>query len=398
MNTVTTEALALLVKPASAHCNLACDYCFYVGKLEDDGVLSGDAGLMMSKRVLATFTKQYLEMSGRDPSIAWQGGEPTLMGLDFFKQAIEYQAKFVGPGQCVGNALQTNGTLIDEDWARYLKENGFLVGLSIDGPALLHDHYRINKGGKGSHENVVRGLKLLQEYEVDFNALIVLNDVTVKKWREVYDYVYSLGVRHFQFIPIVEPGETPGEVLPFSVSPEEYGEYLKGMFDIWFNDGQPSMYVRDFDDFTVGFAGLGHPSCIHRDRCMDYVVVEGNGDVYTCDWTVEPDWKLGNVTRMPMRKMVESGLANKFLNGKANLSDRCRSCKYLNYCQGGCPVHRRVAAADETPQPSYFCEGYYAFFEYAFERMSKLVEFTARRQRIPYAPPPLLEAAPAEKA
>ncbi|HJO06154.1 MAG TPA: SPASM domain-containing protein, partial [Chloroflexota bacterium] len=117
-----------------------------------------------------------------------------------------------------------------------------------------------------------------------------------------------------------------------------------------------------------------------------------------CDWTVEPDWKLGNVTRMPMRKMVESGLANKFLNGKANLSDKCRSCKYLNYCQGGCPVHRRVAAADETPHPSYFCEGYYAFFEYAFERMSKLVEFTARRQRIPYAPPPLLEAAPAEKA
>jgi uncharacterized protein len=343
----------------------------------------------MSKRTLAEMTRQYLEIERSAPSIAWQGGEPTLIGLDFFRKAVEFQACFSGPGQRVVNSLQTNGTLITEEWARFLADGGFLVGLSIDGPAVLHDEYRFTKGGRGSHHRVLRGLRLMQDAGVEFNALIALNATTIKRWREVYDYIHDLGVRHFQFIPVVEPVPGGDEIAPFSVTPREYGEYLIGMFDLWKADGAPNTYVRDFDEWALRFAGFGHPSCIHRERCLDYVVVEGNGDVYTCDWTVVPEWKLGNLHQKHMQKLVQTARATEFADEKSNLAEACVNCDYVHYCQGGCPVHRRIAASDGEPSPSYFCEGYKMFFSSRFDEMTELVRRTTKLRGISHNPPPL---------
>ncbi len=363
----------LLIKPAGPDCNLDCTYCFYLVKEE----LFGPGNHRMSLETLEAVIRQAMEESGPQITFAWQGGEPTLMGLPWFQKAIEFQERY-GSGKTVGNGLQTNGLLLDSAWARFLRERRFLVGLSIDGPAHVHDRYRITRGRKGSFKTVAETARLLLGEGVLTNALSVVTDYSAEYPEEIYAILKGLGFRFMQFIPCVErSAHDPSELAPYSVSAEAYGRFLVRIFDLWlddFVDGVPSTSVRYFDSVFHKYVGLSAPDCTLGRTCGTYLVVEHNGDVYSCDFYVEPRWKLGNVVTGGFSEMLNSELQTEFGEWKADLPAACRSCRWLRNCRGGCTKERGPWGAD----PSHFCRSYEKFFEHAD---AKLVDLALRWRR-----------------
>ncbi len=377
---------SVLIKPAGPDCNMACTYCFYLEKAE---LFPAPKLHRMEDRVLRETVRQVMRAGGQQVSFGWQGGEPTLMGRHFFERAVQYQIRYGRPGQVVGNGLQTNGILIDENWARFLAEAKFLVGLSLDGPQHIHDRYRRMRGGQSSWRRVVRARDLMLNAGVEVNALIVVNDYSVRFAREIYEFHKENGLVHMQFIPCVETDPTdPTRAAPFSVDAEAYGRFLCELFDLWmadFRHGEPTTFIRWFDSLFFTYVGLPAPECTLLEECGVYVVVEHNGDVFSCDFFVEPRWYLGNVLEGRLIDFLNSERQREFGRVKKQLPQECRTCPWLRHCWGGCPKDRLRDPRDQGS--NHFCLSYKMFFEHADKRFQELARRWKAQQEAARARP-----------
>jgi uncharacterized protein len=351
----------VLVKPSGRDCNLDCSYCFY---LDRDG--TGHHAQRMSDAVLEEMIRQALSGRARHMSFVWQGGEPTLMGLDFFRRAIALQQKY-GKGKSVSNALQTNGVLLDKDWASFLREFHVLVGLSIDGPAHVHDHYRKARGGQGSWQQAVDAAALLLSHGVEVNAISVVTDHAAQFPEEIYAFHRSIGLDHMQFIPCVETDRgDSSRAAPYSVTAQAYGEFLVRLFERWrsdFDGATARSSVRWFDSIFHSYVGLGAPECTLMKTCGVYLVVEHGGEVFACDFFVEPEWRLGNILAGELTAMLNSPEQERFGRWKGELPQQCTACQWIQMCRGGC-TKDRIRVPDDAGV-SHFCEAYKMFFQHA---------------------------------
>jgi uncharacterized protein len=379
------QPFTLLIKPSGSDCNVDCTYCFY--KCRPAEVGSGRQ--RMGEEVLERLVKDYMGLRFQLSGFAWQGGEPTLMGLDFYKRAVELQKQYGATGQEVGNSLQTNALLLDNaDWGRFLHENKFLVGISIDGPKELHDHYRLDLGGHGTWDRVMRAIDRCREYEVQFNTLTLVNHLTADHPDEIFDFLIGLGVRYLQFIPCVEVDPQTGRIAGFSVTPQQYADFQCRIFDRWLAFGPEKLSIRDFDSLLSYCISGHHSICTFDRQCSQYIVIEHTGDVFPCDFFVEPKWRLGNILETPIEQLAVCAQKKAFARRKQNLPNECLVCRHLAVCRGGCLKDRVPLAGWAVPaeaggggvpipngghgQPrhceSYFCESYRRFFDYALPR------------------------------
>jgi uncharacterized protein len=367
----------LLAKPAGAACNLACGYCFYLDK---ENLYPGSS-LRMPETVLKAYIKQVLA-SQSEACIAWQGGEPTLMGLDFYKRSVELVNQARRYGQRPGYSIQTNGILLDESWCEFFKANGFLVGLSLDGPAAMHDRYRLDGGGRGTFTRVLKAWELLQKYQVDTNILCSVHAGNAAHALELYCFFRDvLGAKFIQFIPIVESrlsvesASGPGcaafdkaveSVSPRSVEPEQYGAFLVALFEEWVHHDVGRIFVQAFDSALASWCGLPASVCIHQEVCGSALVLEHNGDLYSCDHFVGPPHRLGNILEKNMLKLANSPRQRQFgLQKRSSLPEYCLQCSVLFACRGECPRNRFLKTPDGKENGlNYLCAGYKQFFQY----------------------------------
>ena len=369
---------SILVKPSGPDCNMGCEYCFY---LEKDLLYPESQTHRMSIEVLEEMIKQVMQQSGESVSIGWQGGEPTLLGLDFFKKAVQFE-KIYGQGKTVGNGFQTNGILINKEWAKLLNEYSFLIGFSLDGPEHIHNKYRWSKDKKGTWQKVENSAKLLLDEGVAVNTLTCITDYSVRFPEEIYNYHKSLGFEFMQFIPIVETDKTdPSQAAPFSVTPDKFGEFLCKIWDLWiadFKNGIPTTSVRHFDSVFHTYVGLQAPECTLHKECGVYVVIEHNGDVYSCDFFVEPKWKLGNIMKDKIINLLNSKKQDQFGKIKAHVPPPCRRCNWYRHCFGGCTKDRVRDPRDKGL--SHFCQSYQMFFAHADTELRRLAEDWKKKQ------------------
>lgn len=368
----------ILVKPSGPDCNMACSYCFYSGKASYFGTSTKHR---MSLDVLEVMTRKSLCRPGHAMSFGWQGGEPTLMGVDFFRKAVEFQRVF-GRGMQVSNSFQTNGLLIDEEWVSFLKDNNFLVGLSLDGTEHIHDHHRVTKSDRGSHQLVEKSAKALLAGGVDTNALSVVTSYSSGYASETYHYLKSLGFRYLQFIPCLEVSRehSSGKLNEFSVTPAQYGVFLCELFDLWASDfvnGRPTTSIRLFESFACVYLSQLAADCSARRTCGEYLVVEHDGRIFSCDFFVNDEWLLGNVQFNEPEEILNSPQQLLFGEIKAQLHDKCLLCRWKRFCHGGCPKYR---FHDSECKPlNYYCESYDILFRHADCRFRTLMENFAAR-------------------
>jgi uncharacterized protein len=382
------NSASFLIKPASGRCNLACTYCFYCDEVEHRSV--PDYGLM-SDETTSILVDRAFELGASEPgnaaySFGFQGGEPTLAGLPFFRHFVSLVKERRQPGDQVSWAIQTNGVLIDEHWSRFLKDEGFLVGLSLDGPKLLHDAVRVNRQGRGSHERVLAGLAALQAAEVPVNALCVVTDHVADNAVQVYQYLHRRGLHWMQFIPCLEPMnasldetldasiQTPLRASaggqPWSLHPEAYGRFLKTLFDLWYEDhrrGTPAS-IRWFDNLVD--MALGHPpeNCGMAGICSAYFTIEADGSVFPCDFYVTDEWRLGNIRDQPLSNLMSSETARRFVSSSEPVDPACQGCFAFPLCRGGCRRDREPFVSG-LPGLNRYCKAYKDFFAYAGERL-----------------------------
>lgn len=366
-------AFHIMVKPRGAICNLRCDYCYYLRKAD----LYPDASFYMSDETLESFTRQYIQ-SQQTPEVnfAWQGGEPTLMRLDFFRKAVAYQQKYARPGMKIENTLQTNGTLLNDEWCRFFAKNRFLIGISLDGPREAHDVYRKDKSGAPTFDRVVRGVKLLKKHKVDFNVLTCVSTANVHQPLEVYHFLRDeISAQFIQFIPIVERDNDTGfqegtALTSRSITGKQYGDFLIAIFNEWVHRDVGSVFVQIFDTALGRWLGAPGGLCVFQETCGKALVMEYNGDLYSCDHFVEPRHLLGNILETPLAELVGSEQQLKFgLNKKASLPRYCRECPVLFACNGGCPKNRTDLTPDGEAGLNHLCEGYKAFFTHIDQPM-----------------------------
>lgn len=361
----------VMAKPAGPACNLDCRYCFYLEK----AVLYPGAKFRMPNDVLEAFIRQQFEACpGPEVPFAWQGGEPTLMGIPFFEKVVALQRHHSG-GRPFHNALQTNGTLLDDRWGHFLAEHGFLVGISVDGPEELHDRYRVDRGGEPTFARVMRGLSVLQKHGVEFNTLTVVHRHNALHPRRVYEFLRAAGSRFMQFIPIVE--RAAGEPAKWNVRPADWGTFLSGIFDAWIVADVGQIFVQLFDVALGNRMKAGPSLCVFAETCGRAVALEHQGDLYACDHFVYPEYRLGNLAQTPLSDLIASPALAAFGDAKREaLPRQCRTCDVLELCRGECPKHRFATAADGEPGLSYLCEGYRHFFRRilpALDRMAALI-------------------------
>ena len=369
-----TTPFHVLVKPGGARCNLDCSYCFY---LEKEKLYPGASAPVMSRQLLESHVRQTIAASpGPEVGFAWQGGEPTLLGVDFFRRAVELQGRYA-EGKQITNAIQTNGVLLNDEWGQFLSEYRFLVGLSVDGPAHLHDAYRPDKGGKGSFRRVMAGLEILQRHRVEFNTLTVVHRDNADHAREIYDFLVDCGSRFFQFIPLVERfssqpvpsglersvGEGPGTVHPRSILPEQWGQFLCSIFDHWVRHDVGTVFVQLFEVALQSYLGIPQSLCLFRETCGQAVALEHTGDLYSCDHYVFPENRLGNILEQPLESLLTSPQQVEFGQAKKNrLPAYCQRCEVRRACNGECPKNRFTLTPDGEPGLNYLCQGYKRFF------------------------------------
>jgi uncharacterized protein len=344
----------------------------------------------MADDLLEEYTKQYIEAQ-RVPEVtfAWQGGEPTLMGLNFFKRAVELQQQYRKPGMTIHNALQTNGTLLDDDWCRFFHEHNFLIGLSVDGPRELHDAYRVDKGGKPTFDRVMKGMHLLQRHKVEFNILTTVHAANADHPLEVYRFLRDEAKTQFmQFIPIVErdneTGYQEGEaVTDRSVTAEQYGRFLISIFDEWVRRDVGRVFVQIFDVALAAWTGNRPGLCIFEETCGSALAMEHNGDLFSCDHYVEPNYRLGNIMEIPLIEMVASAKQRQFgLDKRDTLPQYCLDCEVRFVCNGGCPKDRILTTPDGEPGLNVLCAGFRAFFNHV-RRPMEIMANELRYQRPP---------------
>lgn len=351
-----------MAKPSGAICNLDCTYCFY---LEKEKLYPGTRRFAMSDETLEAYVCQYLQQPGPVVDFAWQGGEPTLMGLDFFRRAVAFQQRHRPEGKRVRNMLQTNGTFLDDDWCAFLKEHSFLVGLSIDGPREINDRHRVDKGGKGSFDRVMRGLECLQRHGVDFNLLCCVHRGNADAPMEIYDFFDGLGAPYWQFIPIVERVPGTRSVTPRTVPAEQYGEFLVRLFNRWVRNDVGRISIQIFDVALRVYAGLNPGLCIFQESCGSALALEHNGDLYSCDHFVDPDHLLGNINETPMQELAVLPQQQQFGTDKRDaLPAWCRRCEVRALCNGGCPKNRFITTPGGEEGLNFLCAGYKRFFSH----------------------------------
>ncbi len=355
----------VITKPIGAICNLDCEYCFYLRK---QSLYPDTSDFKMTEDVLEEYVQGYLDQPAEEVTFTWQGGEPTLMGLDFYKKVVEYQEKYNTGGKRVQNSLQTNAVKIDDEWAAFLKEHDFLVGVSIDGPPHVHNHYRKFKGGQDSFHEVYRGLEHLRDHEVEYNVISCVNDYSGAHPLDIYDFFKEkAGTPYWQFIPIVERigGGTGTQVADHSVGPEQYGDFLIQLFNRWVRRDLGEVSIQIFDITLRSFLGMNPGLCIFEETCGYSLAVEHNGDLYSCDHYVDPEHFLGNLTETPMKDLVFQPFQEQFGQDKKDtLPNYCLECEVRHLCNGGCPKNRFTKTPDGESGLNYLCAGYRKFFNY----------------------------------
>ncbi len=357
----------LLIKPSGPDCNIACEYCFYSCKTD----MFGEGKHRMSDEVLDKLVDSYVRLRFETSSFAWQGGEPTLMGLDFYKKVVELQQKYGAPGQVVTNALQTNGILLDEKWCRFLAEYKFLVGISCDGPKEYHDDNRRTFSGKGTFDKVMAGIESCRNNKVEFNILVLVSARNVGAADEIFDFFKDLKIKYLQFVQCVEREPATGEIAGFSITAEQYGDFMCRIFDRWAEYGPEKISIRTFDSILSYIMMGQHSICTFRPRCNDYIVIEHNGDAFCCDFFVEDRWRLGNILQTPIEELSAGKKKRQFSKLKTGISNKCLVCRHLDVCRGGC-LKDRIVTDGDYKAPSYFCAGYKKFFDYAMPRFTQI--------------------------
>ena len=408
----------VMAKPMGPRCNLDCTYCYYLRK---DALYPDEHRFRMSPDVLETFIRDYIACQVRSGQreiwFAWQGGEPTMLGLDYFREIVALQRKHASPDLVIHNALQTNGTLIDEDWCRFLHEEQFLVGLSLDGPPHLHDHYRRDRRDLPTSSRVLSAWDLLTRHRVETNVLCVVNNRNAKSALEVYRYLRGLGVQFMQFIPVVERigrnGELAGppcvdddgfSVTPWSVRPRDYGRFLCTIFDEWVRRDVGRVFVQVFDLLLGVWMGRPPSLCIFAETCGTGLALEHNGDLYACDHFVYPEYRLGNITQTPIGTLASLPEQQQFgLDKKTGLPEACKQCQWRFACHGGCPKHRFLpTTADDPGRVNYFCEANRMFFTHADPYLTTMARLIAQGEApariMEMLPRPIGQAAPGRNA
>ena len=388
-----------MTKPIGPICNLDCKYCYY---LEKENLFPKNENFKMSDEVLDAYVRQYIEAQHTpEVNFAWQGGEPTLLGANYFRKIVALQQKYAN-GKRISNALQTNGTLLNDDWCDFFAKNGFLIGLSVDGPEALHDAYRVDKKQQPTFDRVMQGLKFLKKHGVEFNTLTVVNRLNSREPREVYRFLKDTGSGFMQFIPLVERLPEPGDnadnlsyahppepgvspevamVTRWSVEPAQYGEFLVTIFNHWVRNDVGKVFVQMFDVALSAWAGMGSPLCYFAEKCGAALALEHNGDVYSCDHYVYPEYRLGNLMNESLGDLASREVQWKFGNDKqATLPQYCRQCDVRFACNGECPKHRFIRTPDGEAGLNYLCAAYKRFFTHVDPYMKVMTRLLQERR------------------
>lgn len=397
--TMPTQGVHLMAKPAGPICNLDCSYCFY---LEKENLFPERHRFLMSDEVLRAYVTQNIE---NEPSpevvFTWQGGEPMLRGLDFYRQAVAYQQELAN-GKTIRNALQTNGVLLDEEWCEFLAKAGFMVGISLDGPKEIHDAARIDKQGRPTFDAVMNGIALLKKFNIEFNVLVTVTNEVSRHPKQVYQFLKQHGLNHVQFNPVVErvasgqeqvigltfaqPGKVSlsapsAQVSEHSVAPEAYGEFLVTIFDEWVRKDVGKIYVMNFEWALASFLHLPATVCLFAENCGKALILEHNGDVYSCDHFMYPDYRLGNIQEADLTTLANSPQQQAFGNAKSkDLPDYCRRCEVRFACQGECPKNRFVTTPDGEPGLNYLCPSYKRYFTHITKYMNAMAQLISHGQ------------------
>jgi len=390
----SARPFTLMAKPAGPRCNLRCEYCFY---LEKEQYFPEKGKQQMSDAVLDAYIRQYIAATdSQEVVFAWQGGEPTLMGLEFFKKAVQLQHRYKN-GKTITNSIQTNGVLLTDAWCSFLAEHQFLVGLSLDGPKEIHDRYRKDRNGRPTFSNVMQTLDRLQKHQVEFNVLACINRCSSQKPKEVYYFLKNAGVRFIQFIPVVElladgnwtstaghiacpPADaSPPSVTPWSVDSVEYGTFLIGVFDEWVRQDVGRLFVMNFEWTLASWMGVPCSSCTHAPDCGQALILEHNGDIYCCDHFMYPDYRLGNILTDDLAALSGSEKQRCFGESKQRtLPAVCRHCEMLFACHGGCLKHRFVCSSAGEAGLNYLCPGTKRYLQHVEKTMIQMAESIRR--------------------
>ena len=360
--------VSVMWKTVSEDCNLACDYCYY-------STCGGQPGKInrIQSPLLDTFMKGYMRQTSGVAAFAWQGGEPLLAGLGFFEEVVSLQAKYAPPHTIISNSLQTNGTLLTDRWAAFLKRYNFLVGLSLDGTQEIHDRRRVDALGQGSFNRVMKGIGHLRRHGVEFNILTVIHKGNVNSAAELLAFYAREDFNFVQFIPCMDfrsqETDRPGV---YEITPEEYGKFLIEAFDLWYNNGSPLMSIRFFDNMLGIYMNNEADMCIHRSTCPAMLVLEQNGDAFPCDFFINEEWKLGNVGEHLLDELLSSPIFREFESLKPRLPEPCQTCEWMSLCHGGCPRNRVWSGNRMSSDPDYFCAAYKMIYTHAGERMKLL--------------------------
>ena len=360
---------SLLIKPTSADCNLRCRYCFYLDHAE---LYPETKRHRMSDEVLEKLISSYMATFQPKYLFSWQGGEPTLMGIDFFRKVNELQQKYGTYGSSIGNGMQTNATMINDELAEHLKKYNWLVGVSIDGVKDIHDHYRKTVDGRGSNDAVLKGLFCLKRHGVDFNVLVLVNNINVRKGKETYRYLRDMGCTYLQFIPCVEFDEK-NQPLEYTVSPDDWGQFLCDVYDEWLKKDVSTVSVRLFDAVLNKEVKGVNTICRMGDNCCQYFCVEYNGDVYPCDFFVAKEWKLGSLMKDSWEELLASKRYAKFGKQKKQWNKSCSGCDVLDYCMGDC-LKYRIYNGNTPEKLSWLCVGWQRFYRHALPGLKKIAE------------------------
>ena len=376
------QAFNIMIKPVGSLCNLRCRYCYYLDKAD----IYGGKEPRMTCEMLETFIREYIAANDvPEVLFNWHGGEPLLMGLDFYRKAIQLQKKYAS-GKRIRNALQTNATLVTAEWAAFFRENGFLIGVSLDGPKDVHDCYRAGKGGGSTSERVVKGIAELYKAGVDYNIMATVNRKSEGRGLEIYQFLKGAGTRFIQFMPVLEhvkggrivsPDEEGSQIAPWSVSAEGFGRFLCDIFDYWVRHDVGSVFINQFDSTLAMWCGEQPGTCTFAQTCGGNSVIEHNGDLYPCDHFVYEDYRIGNVLETDLRTLMTSEKQIRFGIDKRNgLPKKCVTCRWYFACHGECPKHRFNRTDSGEPGLNALCDGYSMFFSHVapyMERMKQLL-------------------------
>jgi len=401
------RAFSSMVKPIGSACNLDCSYCYYLDKAP---TIYGDQQPVMSMELLEEYTRQYIEANEvPEVTFVWHGGEPLMAGLEYYRKAIGFQQKYA-EGKTIINTLQTNGTLLNADWCRFFHDHNFLIGISIDGPRDIHDAFRVNKAGRPTFDKVMAGISQMVQYKVEYNTLSVINIKSEGRGAEVYRFLKSVGSRFMQFLPavehvlpavngkrpvIVKPGTQGSVMAPWSVSAPGYGRFMTDIFDEWVLSDVGTYFVQAFDMTLAQWVGVKPGLCIYSETCGDAVVVEHNGDVYSCDHFVYPEFKLGNILETELTDLYQSQKQFDFgIRKRNNLPRQCLRCEYYFVCRGECPKHRFLKTEYGEDNLNALCEGFKYYYHHVAPYMDQMKQLLIQKK----APALVMEWARLRKA